>query len=180
MLIERMIFINNLNINNFKFEKKNNNYLYIIEIKNNIYYLKRILNNNEIIIIKILNNQVEFNSIRSKKNPNLSNAEKYIIINDIISTLNCKTLVDFIDFEKMYELVKNSINNLVISNDLIGLAMINNNLFNIILLKTNIVIGYIRIDYDVKINVEKLYLKDSLNLLSDYINSKKSLKLVKN
>ena len=179
MLLERKIFINNLNISNFKFEKINNDYIYNIEIKNNIYYLKRILKDEEVIIIKIFNEQVEFNTIRNNKSIILKNKEKNIIANEIINTLNSNMLVDFINFNKLSELIHNSYIKIDYSNDLLGLSVINNNLINIILLKTNNVIGNIKIDYDVKINVDKLYLKDSLDLLSDYLNSKKNLKLVK-
>jgi len=169
--------MNFLNINNFKFEKNKNNYLYILEVKNNVYYLKRICNN-EIIIIKIFDSQVEFNSIRNKQKVILNDLEKHIINNDIINALDCDILEDFINFEKITKLIRDSYINIVSYNDLIGLSMINDNLFNIILLKTNSVIGNIRIDYDVKINVDKLYLKDSLDLLSNYLNSKKNKRLV--
>ena len=167
------------NINNFKLEKRKNNYLYMLEIKNNIYYLKRILNNNEIVIIKIINDQVEFNSIRNKQKVILNNLEKHIIINDIINALDCDILVDFINFEKITKLIRDSYINIVSFNDLIGLSKVADNLFNIILLKSDGVIGNIRLDYDVKINVDKIYLKDSLDLLSSYLNSKNNLKLIK-
>lgn len=178
MLLERKIFINNLNINNFKFEKKNNDFLYIIEIKNNIYYLKRILKDKEVIIIKIFNNQVEFNTIRNNKLIKLNAVEKNIISNDIINTLNCNILLDFINFEKLTKIINNSFINIDYSNDILGLSIVNNNLINVVLIETNSIIGYIKLDYDVKINVDEKYLKDSLNLLSNYVNSKKNKRLV--
>jgi len=174
-----MIFINNLNITNFKFEKRNKDFLYIIEIKNNVYYLKRILEDKEVIIIKIFNNQVEFNTIRNNKSINLNNLEKNIISNDIINTLNCNILLDCINFDKLSELIHNSYINIDYSSDILGLSVINNNLINIVLIETNSIIGYIKLDYDVKVNVEEKYLKDSLNLLSDYVkNTKKNKRLV--
>jgi len=174
-----MIFINNLNITNFKFEKRNKDFLYIIEIKNNVYYLKRILEDKEVIIIKIFNNQVEFNTIRNNKSINLKTKEKNIISNDIINTLNCNILLDFINFDKLLELIHNSYINIDYSNEILGLSVINNNLINIVLIETNSIIGYIKSDYDVKVNVEEKYLKDSLNLLSDYVkNTKKNKRLV--
>lgn len=173
-----MIFINNLNITNFKFEKRNKDFLYIIEIKNNVYYLKRILEDKEVIIIKIFNNQVEFNTIRNNKSINLKTKEKNIISNDIINTLNCNILLDCINFDKLSELIHNSYINIDYSSDILGLSVINNNLINIVLIETNSIIGYIKLDYDVKVNVEEKYLKDSLNLLSDYVNTKKNKRLV--
>lgn len=171
--------MNALNISNFKFEKSNNDYLYIIEIKNNKYILKRILNNSEIIIINIFKDYVEFNCVRNKvKINNLDLFEKDKIINDIINTLNCKAIIDIINFDKLSKLIKDSYIKVIYSNELIGLSVNNDNLINIVLLETNSIIGTIKIDYDVKINVVEVYRKESLELLKSYVKSNKNKRLV--
>ena len=93
-------------------------------------------------------------------------------------SLNCNILLNCINFDKLSELIHNSYINIDYSSDILGLSVINNNLINIVLIETNSIIGYIKLDYDVKVNVEEKYLKDSLNLLSDYVNTKKNKRLV--
>ena len=171
--------MNALNINNFKFQKRNNDYLYIIERKKEKYILKRILNNNEIIIITVFNNIVEFEYINNKeKINNIDLLKKDIIVNDILDALKSKILMNFIDFDKISYKIKESYINIDYSNNNLGLSVVNNNLINIILLKTNSIIGTIKIDYDVKMNIDEIYLKESLELLNSYLKCNKNKRLV--
>ena len=173
--------MNNLNINNFKFIKNNDNYIYTFEIKNSKYILKRISNNNEIVSVKIFNNEVEFIYIKNQKKFNLNTYEKDLITNDILNNLKSSNiLINFIDFNELSNLIKQSYINIVYSNELLGLSFKNSNLIYVVLLETNSIIGTIKIDYDVRINVDEIYIKESLELLSEYTKSKKKKKLIKN
>ena len=98
--------MNNLNINNFKFIEFHNEYIYVFEIKDDKYILKRIKDNELIIISVCNNNNVDFKCIRNKINVNDFNmTEKENIINDILNKLQSANLLDFVNFIKLSSLI---------------------------------------------------------------------------
>jgi len=167
-----------LNINNFKFVKNIDSSIYICESKNGEYTFKRILED-ELIIIRVHDNIVSCDFIKNRRKiNNYSNLEKEIIFEDIFNNLKNSILKDFLDLDKIKEIVSNSYIKIHYCNDYLGLSIVNDSLINVVLLDSNSIIGKIILDGDVNIDVNDNYLKDSLVLLNNYLKNKKAKKLV--
>jgi len=144
-----------------------------------MYLFKRVLNSNEISTIKLFNDVVEFNYTKDNSKISISLEEKDKIITDIFNVLNNDILYNFIDFKKLLNKIKSTYIKHVISNGTISLSLNENNNISVVLVNSNLIIGEIKIDYDVKVKVEEIYLKDTLILLEEFLNMKNTKRLIK-
>lgn len=177
-----------LDISNFKCSVSSNEFLYIVEVKNNNYIIKRIKeekNNKTIDIISIINGYVYFNNFIYINNLKLENKINNFEIRESIDNIlenisNNNIIKDFIDTNKLSNYIKNNYMNYLISNGTLALTQYNKNTLNIVLLDNNNIIGNINLDIN-KINVDDYFYKDVLYLFKNYLNlfkiNEKTLKL---
>ncbi len=155
-----------LNIPNINIKKIYEDYIYILNIKNNKVLIKEInLIKNEIYFVKIYDNKIEL--IKNKKEKNISYIEKSNLINRINKNFvkNNNILNDAIDI---------NLNNIMINNGDLAIEYINDNKMNVILLNTNEIIGDIYIyENDINLNIERQYKKECLKLLKEFIYKSK-------
>ena len=170
-----------INSESLNFVVNKDEYLYVFELKGKNIKLKKIHvgdKKDKIEIIKLSHEEVSFIRIVNGKINNIySDIEKDNLTNDIIKNLNTNLVTEAIDLDYISNSIKKHYINNVIDNGIIALSL-NNDKLNIVLLSTNSIIGEIVRDYDVKVKVDKNYLIDTLNLLSEYVlfNKTKVLK----
>lgn len=165
-----------INIENFKYKAYISDVLYIIEIINNNYYIKRIKNKNSIKnieIIEIIDNLVNVKSFIYYNKYKIENIlgifEKDEVIKEIFLVLkNINIVNEVLDIDKLMTLFNNNYVDYLISNGNIALSLNTNNVLNVVLLETNCVIGKIIID-TVDIFVDDYYFEETLNLFKNYL-----------
>ena len=165
-----------LDISDFNCSISSNGILYVVEVKNNNYIIKRIKDNKNsktIDIISIIDGYVYFNNYVYIDNLKLENKINYFEIIEIIDNIledicNNNIIKDFLDINKLSNYIKNNFMNYLISNGILALTQLNKNTLNIVLLETNNIIGSINLDLD-KINIDNYFYKESLNLYKNYL-----------
>lgn len=175
-----------INSDKINFEVHKDSILYIFELKGKYINLKKIDNSvddKKIEIINLSHDSILFKRMYRNKFYNLnSDIEKDKLVNEILENLSDSYILkETIDLNYLINSIKKHYINIIIDNGDIALSL-NNDKLSIVLLSTNTIIGEIIIDYDVRVKVDKKYLNDSLNLLSQYVllDNKNQKKLVKN
>lgn len=175
-----------INSDKINFEVHKGSVLYIFELKGKYINLKKIDNSNDDKKVEIINldhDNIMFKRISRNKfyNLNYSDIEKDNLVNDIIINLSDSYILkETIDLNYLINAIKKHYINIIVDNGNIALSL-NNDRLSIVLLSNNTIIGEIIRDYDVRVKVDKKYLNDSLQLLSQYVllyndNQKKLVK----
>jgi len=103
-----------ININNFKYTYSNDNYIYVLIIKNNDVFIKRINNiERKIDNINIINNVVTIYSFNknNKTYNTLSYSDKDEIVNDIYINIRNSIITGYLDIERLTLYIKRSYTN---------------------------------------------------------------------
>lgn len=179
----------NFDINEVLIKFNDEKYKYQVDVADKKIYIKRILNNSKIVeYMKVYDHNFEifkYDFNLKENNLYMSDIEKYKSSIEIIDSLYKNNLCrDVIDLKKLKELIVNKYINILIANETIGLSSKKScKYLDIILLETYEIIGYISIDYDVKIKVDSFYYEQVVSLLKNYVdlykNNNKSLKYLK-
>lgn len=169
-----------------KFE--DNKFKYHIDIQKEKIYIRRTLKNSRLIdYIMIKGNNIDFfkYDFNLKKDClYISKEDKYNTILEILNALEKNNLCsDVIDIKKLKNLLKNKNVNILIANESIALSSKECcKYLDIISLETYEILGYIYLDYDVKIKVDSFYYEQVLSLLKQFLdlnNNNKHLKYMK-
>ena len=93
------------NINNFKYTYSNDNYVYVLSIKNNNVFIKRINNENKINVnIYSFNYQYKIYNV-------LSNIDKNNLVNDIFDNIKDSIITGYLNIEKLMLFIQSSYTN---------------------------------------------------------------------
>lgn len=162
-------------------------YKYQIDVQNKKIFIRRTLKNSKLIdYIVIKDSTVDFFKYDfnlKKDNLYITKEEKYNTVLEIITSLEKNNLCsDIINLEKLKNIIKAKNINILIANETIALSSKECcKYLDIISLETYEILGYIYLDYDVKIKVDSFYYEEVLSLLKQYLNlnNNKHLKYVK-
>lgn len=165
-----------IDISNFKYSMKVDNFIFVVEIKDNEYLIKRIKYEHNIrcidfIILNSDNVYIKKNMYfdKDKIDINLSIDEKNNIINEIFDVIKEDNILnDVLDIESLLNTINRSFNNYAITDGNLGLSIKNNNYLNIILVDSNDIIGKIDIN-NIEIFVDDTYFEATLKLFRNYL-----------
>ena len=165
-----------IDINNFKYSKILENFIYVVEIKNNNYLIKKIKNEDNIKcidLIELKDNNVYINRNiyydKEKININLNINEKNNIINEIFNVIKEDNILkEIINIDKLLNIINKDFNNYIITDGTIGLSILNSEYLNVILIDSNKIIGKIDIN-NIDIFIDDNYFEETLKLFKNYL-----------
>lgn len=172
-----------INIENLSIKYFEDSYIYVIEVKEYNYFIKRIKctqENKEFEFITLKNGIAEVKKIiydkNKKNNIPLSNIDKINIINSIFSSIqNNRFSNDIFNISELKKQIKDNFINIIIANCTIGLSCLEDSkcakYFDIILLEDEEIIGNITINKNnLKIEVDEFYYEKTIKLLENYLS----------